>query len=158
MYMKTFMLDTSIINDIVSHPDYTRISRQLRGHTDDGTVEFRVIHIVEDELSLTPDKKRKRRDELLRICRKITVTIPSESFIVGKSRLGMAKVGAGESLRQILGASGPGQMNDALIVESASNSDYLVTSDPGQARRGRKYLGDDRVIDSLDGLLKMLGT
>lgn len=158
MHVKTIMLDTSIINDIVSHPDFKRISRQLRGHTDDGTVEFRIIHIVEDELSQTPEKKRKRRKELLRICRKITVTTPSESFILGKSRLDMAKVGAGEGLRQILGASGPRQMNDALIVESASNSDYLVTSDPGQAKRGRKYLGDDRVIDNLDGLLKMLNT
>lgn len=130
-----FMFDTNIFDRIL-----------------DGEIElpqnlkYYVTHIQYDEICKIPDRKRERREKLLKVFNKVPKeVIPTECCVVGVSRVGMAKLGSdadGElynrmlkRLKELDEKSGKqkqieNQASDILIaLTSIKNNLVLVTED-----------------------------
>ncbi|HEU4343106.1 MAG TPA: hypothetical protein VFU31_16255 [Candidatus Binatia bacterium] len=122
-----YVVDTSLINKLV---DGSVHADEL---PKDGS--FVASHIQIDELNRT--KNSKRRSELLqKFSEAIDEVVPTESFVLGTSRLGEGKLGDGVSYGSIkteLDSLNGGKTNnseDALIAEIAMKNGYvLLTAD-----------------------------
>ena len=122
-----YVVDTSLINKLV---DGSVHANEL---PKDGS--FVASHIQIDELNRT--KNGKRRSELLqKFSETIDEVLPTESFVLGTSRLGEGKLGAGvsyETIKTELDSLNGGKTNnseDALIAEIAMKNGYvLLTAD-----------------------------
>ena len=78
------MFDTNVFNRILD--GYIHIEDFI------GQANFYVTHIQLDELNNTPNSERK--DNLIRVFHQVSGdNVPTESFVLGVSRLGMAKLG-----------------------------------------------------------------
>ena len=133
------ILDTNIFN------------RLLDGQLSIGDLPpgpYVATHIQLDELERTPDIGR--RTELRKqFTSAIHAVAATESFVIGFSRIGMARLGDGNSLEQIrleLNTRFPkraqANTNDALIGEtSIKNGCTMVTADTGLAEVVRRLGG-----------------
>lgn len=84
--MKKYMFDTNIYNHMLSGS--IQIGKLI------GKAEFLVTHIQIDELNNTKDEIRK--EALKRVLIEInTSETPTDSFVVGVSRIGKARIGGG---------------------------------------------------------------
>lgn len=125
--MGKYVLDTSLINKLV---DGTIGADEL---PNDGS--FIASPIQFDELSRT--KNVERRTKLLeKFAETIDEVLPTESFVLGTSRLGKGRLGDGVSYRALksdLDSRNKGKSNnseEALIAEVAMKDDYtLLTAD-----------------------------
>ena len=108
--------------------------------------EFIATHIQFDELNKTKDNER--REKLLRKFVETTkALIPTESFVIGVSSIGHAKINKEDNLAQHikndldgLNNGKPNNIQDALIAEVAAvNNFILVTADCDLAQVARKY-------------------
>lgn len=82
--MRSFMFDTNIFNHL-----FTGMA-ELSGFV--GRAKFYATHVQIDELKQTSDTKRKAA--LLQVFEEITdIRVPTESFVLGSSRLDEAKLG-----------------------------------------------------------------
>jgi predicted nucleic acid-binding protein len=127
-----YVVDTNIINWLVDG----RLT--LEDLPSDG--EFLATHIQRDELAKTPDEQR-RAQLLAKFEKTVDHEVPTESMVVGISRVGLAKLSDGKryySLRDGLAALNKGRLNnshDALIAEVAIESGWtLITADRHLAR------------------------
>lgn len=132
-----YVVDTNIINRLV---DGTVQPEDL---PNDG--EFVATHVQIDELNKTKDEERRAR---LFIKFAITVghVVPTESLVVGISRVGLSKVSDGNlysSLRAALDARNnakPNNAHDALISEVAVRNGYvLLTADADLAQVAQQH-------------------
>ena len=141
-----FMLDTNAYNQLLDND----IS------VDDLKGEFFTTHIPEDELNNTrvEDRRKKLNAKFKEIHQKELPTesavwdtskwnkakwtdsdTPTESFVLGTSRLGGAKLGDGVSYDKILEflekikPNDRGNIKDALIGETASKQDMILVTD-----------------------------
>ena len=122
-----YVVDTSLINKLVDG------SVQASELPNDGS--FVASHIQFDELSRT--KNAQRKAELLRkFAETIDEMLPTESFVLGTSRLDEGKLGDGASydaIKRELDSLNKGKGNnseDALIAEIAKKNGYvLLTAD-----------------------------
>jgi predicted nucleic acid-binding protein len=120
-----YVVDTSLINELV---DGSVHADEL---PKDGS--FVASHIQIDELNRT--KNGKRRSELLqKFSETIDEVLPTESFLLGTSRLGEGKLGDGVSYETIktdsLNGGKTNNSEDALIAEIAMKNGYvLLTAD-----------------------------
>ena len=122
-----YVVDTSLINKLL---DGSVHADEL---PKDGS--FVASHIQVDELNRT--KNDKRRLELLqKFSETIDEVLPTESFVLGTSRLGEGKLGDGvsyDAIRTELDSLNGGKTNnseDALIAEIAMKNGYvLLTAD-----------------------------
>ena len=137
-----YVVDTNIINRLV---DGTVQPEDL---PNDG--EFVATHVQIDELNKTKDEERRAR---LFIKFAITVghVVPTESLVVGISRVGLSKVSDGNlysSLRAALDARNGAKLNnaqDALIAEVAVKNGYvLVTADADLTQVAQQHGGKVR--------------
>ena len=122
-----YVVDTNIFNRLadgtISQPDLPQNS------------EFIATHIQLDEINHTQDAERRAR--LLLVFAKMAPSIvPTETWVLGKSRLGEFKLGEGHQYSDIkakLDSKNANRINnvdDALIAEVAINNGYgLITSD-----------------------------
>jgi len=122
-----YVVDTSVINKLVDG------LIQPEDLPDDG--EFVASHIQIDELNRTSDEDR-RAKLFLKFARTIDELVPTESFVLGVSRLGEGKLGDGaaySSVKSQLDALNGGKANnsmDALIAEVAIRNGFtLLTAD-----------------------------
>ena len=129
--MKKYVLDTSLINKLVDG------SVNLVELPKDGA--FVATHVQLDELKRTPDKNR-RRELLDKFSEVVDEVHETDTFVLGESRLGQAKLGSGLGYREIkkrLDALNGGKKNnlrDALIAEVAFRDGYvLLTADQDQS-------------------------
>lgn len=120
-----FVLDTNVFGDVIEED----IDMELFEESD---AQFLVTHIQEDELKDAGDDalRKKLMEVFEQVADEKTAT---ESFALGISRLGEAKIsskGVGEEIRDELGKDSPNNAKDALIAETAIKNDVtLVTAD-----------------------------
>lgn len=122
-----YMVDTNIINWLI---DGTLSTENFPQST-----HFVATHIQRDELSKTPDPTRKHQ-LLNRLDSLIDSTVPTESTVLGTSRLGSCKLGnraLHTQLKERLDSLNNKKRNnfeDALIAEAAIvNGHTLITAD-----------------------------
>ena len=125
--MQSFMFDTNIFNHILDGG--IELARFV------GKSRFFATHVQFDELNRTSNPSR--RTSLLDVFQKVPQEmVPTETFVLGESRLGKAKIGEGtlyKKIRDELDRRNKYKHNniqDALIAEAAiKNSFTLVTDD-----------------------------
>jgi predicted nucleic acid-binding protein len=122
-----YVVDTNIINRLV---DGTIQPEDL---PNDG--QFIATHVQIDELNKTPDQERRAR-LFIKFATTVDDVVPTESLVVGISRIGLSKVSDGKtysSLRTALDARNKGKPNngqDSLIAEVAiKRGCVLLTAD-----------------------------
>lgn len=133
--MKKIMFDTNIFDAILnSSIDIASFPKNCK---------YYVTHIQKDEIdAISTPEKQERKKQLLQTFEKINAeNLPTESFILGKSRLGMAKLGNGGLLDE-LRKGNPKHTKDALIGETAIKKDLiLVTEDTSNFSSRVRSLG-----------------
>ena len=134
-----YVVDTSIINKLV---DGSVLSSDLPS---DG--EFIATHIQIDELNSTKDEER-RAKLFLKFASVVENIVPTETFVLGTSRLDHGKLGEGEiyeSIKKQLDSMNGGKPNnrmDALIAEVAIKNEYtLLTADHHLASVVKEHSG-----------------
>ncbi|MFA6530562.1 MAG: PIN domain-containing protein, partial [Candidatus Micrarchaeia archaeon] len=97
---------------------------------------YYITHVQSDEISNTPDSKQEKRRLLTLFLAKVAPTIiPTESFVLGTSRLGHAKLGDAKILEELRKGKWK-NTNDALIGETAiKNNMLLITNDEDFKKR-----------------------
>jgi predicted nucleic acid-binding protein len=122
-----YVVDTNIINWLVDG--------RLRLEELPGDGEFVVTHVQRDELAKTRDEQR-RAQLFAKFETTVDREVPTESMVVGISRIGLAKISDGKlycSVRDALSTLNKGKSNnshDALIAEVAiENGWVLITAD-----------------------------
>ena len=134
-----YVVDTNIINRLVDG-----IIRPEDLPTDG---DFIATHVQLDELNKTKDEERRAR-LFIKFATTVDDVVPTESLVVGISRVGLSKVSDGNlysSLRAALDARNGVKRNnaqDALIAEVAVKNGYvLVTADADLAHEiGRAHV------------------
>src|SRR5688500_3992097 len=107
------ILDSNVFDDLL---DGT-LSYELLLNSN---IEIFATHIQVEELTATPETEKK--EHLLHALRVVEpAVIPTESFVIGTSRIGFAKIGSGDIINKIrTGEKGNWKhTNDALIGETA---------------------------------------
>lgn len=132
-----YVVDTNIINRLADG------IVQPESLPNDG--EFIATHVQIDELNKTKDEER-RAQLFIKFATTVDDVIPTESLVVGISRVGLSKVSDGNlylSLRTALDARNGGKPNnshDALIAEVAVKNGYvLVTADADLAQVAQQH-------------------
>jgi predicted nucleic acid-binding protein len=122
-----YVVDTNIINRLVDG------TIRLEELPTDGT--FVACHIQIDEINRTKNPER-RKKLLEKFAETVDEILCTDSFIVGVSALGGAKLGDGESYELLKteldsrNRNKPNNSHDALIAEIAMNNSYvLLTAD-----------------------------
>ncbi|MDE7305609.1 MAG: type II toxin-antitoxin system VapC family toxin [Alistipes sp.] len=116
------IFDSNVFDDIVAGKiDMDILTRN--------GVEVYITHLQVDEINECPDaEKRARLFNSMTELRPYKV--PTESFCVGISRIGSAKINDGSGLIQKLEAGNSNNAHDALIGETAiKNGLTLITND-----------------------------
>jgi len=134
-----YMFDSNIFDQVVSGQiPITFINTRTKNGD-----KFYVTHIQKDELAQCPNIKRKNK--LKRIFNAIPQDMkPTESFVVGKSRIGMAKLSNGKTLNKIRG-NNMKKTNDALIGETALNNGYTLVTEDKKLRNKINKMGGNAI-------------
>ena len=136
------MIDTNIVDRILAEKG---LSGRLRHLHHSGQLTILITHIQQDEIGKTGGTKQKeeKRKKLEEAIAKIEPQVfPTEGFVLGRSRLGLAAIGDGESIDKF--RQGKIKLtNDALIAATAeAKADVLVTENTKHFKSRRiKALG-----------------
>ncbi|HET55860.1 MAG TPA: hypothetical protein ENN33_11650 [Ignavibacteria bacterium] len=123
-----FMLDTCAINNL--HKLGLTVVL-LEDFLDKELAEFYITHIQNDELNEWDDVEERKKATLL-LAKIKPIVLPTESFIVGESRLGYAKLGDGEVLNEVINRRNMEKnIRDALIAETAILNNIILVTDDG---------------------------
>ena len=136
--MTKYIFDTNIFNRLV---DGTFLLSELPPDA-----EFFATHIQIDELNKTKDTER-RAKLFLMFVETAPKLIPTESFAIGVSRIGQAKISKKDNIAQNIrsdldnrNGAKHNNVQDALIAEAAAvNELTLVTADYDLAQVASKY-------------------
>lgn len=127
------ILDSNIFDDLVAGQLELDFVENLNA-------EIFITHIQVDELNNCPDHE-KRAKLFLHLTEVRPQKLATESFVVGTSRLGSAKLGDGEILEKLRNGNLK-KTNDALIGETAiKNGLTLITNDKELKRNVNKLGG-----------------
>lgn len=141
------MFDNDILNKIVEGQldmDYIIKSNKF---------EFYATHIQSDQVNRCPDNE-KRAMLTLNLTKLSPILLPTESFVLGTSRLGEAKWGDGEVLEG-LRKENQNHTEDALIGEVAIKKGILlVTNDKTLKSRVNSNSGRAINLDEFKELVK----
>jgi predicted nucleic acid-binding protein len=131
-----FALDTNVFDRIVEADEsLERVQRLVAA----GLIEIVVTHVQDDELAEIPDEGKRER-----IARVPRVQEPTSEFIVGYSRIGMARIGTGASLEPLRAGNWNKYTKDALIAATAAWDGVTLVSEERRLRnRVREELGLD---------------
>lgn len=115
-----------------------------------------VTHIQTDELSNTPDQKKDKRANLVLFLSTVSPSlIPTESFILGYSRLNFSKLGTAGFYEQLLNESKT-NIKDSIIGDTAIKNQFLLITEDKRFAKKVKSLGGDAI--NLDSFRKLLET
>lgn len=151
--MTLYLMDTNAFNNIwdAKDVDVATIARQAQGRV-------YVTHLQADEIKDT--RNTARRASLMECLQTIDAELrPTETFVIGKSQLGRAKLGGGSSYRAILDKLNNRKKKrsnkaDALIGETAeARGCDLVSDDQDLAEvmrmRGIRVIGWRQFVEEL---------
>jgi predicted nucleic acid-binding protein len=133
------ILDSNVFDDLVN------------GKLDSKIVESKdvyITHIQVDELNECTDKEKRAR--LFNSLTEIQPhKVPTESFVIGTSRIGSAKIGDGNLIEE-LRMGNHKKTNDALIGETAlKNNLTLITNDKKFKNKVIELGGNSLTVDEL---------
>ena len=101
-------------------------------------VELVVTHIQEDELAQIPDPEKRR------LIGDVPRTVaPTSDFVLGVSRLGMARLGTGQILEQIRRPNWSKYTNDGLIASTAQLEGLILVTKERRLQNQARALGID---------------
>lgn len=125
--MKRIAFDTNVVDAILASPGLLKAIHQAAAS---GELILVSSHVQEDELTATPNEER--RAKLLALYRALPVTtVATHGFVIGVSRVGMARIGDGSRTGVAiddLASKERKHRRDALIgVTAAGEADVLVT-------------------------------
>lgn len=119
------MFDTNIFNKMLDgRIDVLKIKKKI----------CKATHIQFDEIQATKNGHRRAQLEIV-FNEIITVQIPTESLVLGVSRLGMAKLSDGDLYKKLLvrlnalNNSKSNNIQDVLIAETSINNKYILVTD-----------------------------
>jgi len=125
--MKTVVMDTSAYNKIVD------IGKEhvIRNAITADIIKILQTHIEEDQISATSNEEKRSKMQVIE-----TVSIPTNSFVLGTSKLGRAEMGSInlDELRKH-NSQNVKKTKDALIAEVALQADIFVSDDKQQRHR-----------------------
>ena len=129
------IFDSNVFDDIIAgRLDVSVLIRKRvkiqKWYADRGKrVKIYITHIQKDELAAC--RNEQRRTQLLQCMASIGVhTLPTESFCIGVSRIGEARISDGSDLIRKLEGGNPVHIQDALIGETAiKNALTVITND-----------------------------
>lgn len=85
-----------------------------------------ITHIQTDELSNIPDNKKEKRTKLVLFLSIVAPSlIPTESFVLGHSRFGYAKLGTAGYYEKLLN-EGKTNIKDAIIGDTAIKNGFII--------------------------------
>lgn len=120
-----YMLDSNVFDDIVSGKLKFELILKYQEKTD---MNIYLTHIQNDEIQSCKDEEKRKKLTLF-VLKVRPIIIPTETLVVGTSRLGEAKLGNGDVFTKIKGENIK-HTGDALIGETAiKNNLILVTND-----------------------------
>ncbi len=94
--------------------------------------EFYITHVQIDEINECPNEDKRAR--LLLFMTKLSpIVIPTESYILGKSRLGEARLGDTKTLEEIRKENSE-HNEDALIGETAIKNNLILVTEDSQLK------------------------
>ena len=133
--MKRIAFDSNVLDAILASP---RLVQAIQRAATAGELLLVSTHVQEDELAATPDEER--RASLLALYRALPITtVATYGFVIGVSRVGMARIGDGSRTGVAiddLDSKGRKHRRDALIgVTAAGEADVLVTCERRLRRR-----------------------
>lgn len=117
------------------------------------SISFYTTHIQRDQLKATPNTDKRKK--LLQIFKQAPqIKIPTNSFILGTSKLGEAKLSSGINLSKILGNKNSNSRNfkDALIAEVALENKLMFVSDDKTLKNSLNRQGGNAI--SFDEFIK----
>ena len=137
--MKKIMIDTNIVDCIVAEEGF---SGRLQNLHHSGRLTILTTHIQQDEIGEMPDTKQEKRKKLQETIAKIAPeVVPTEGFVLNRSRLGLAALGRGESIDEFRKGNLK-HTEDALIASTAeAKADVLVTENTEDFKSRIKALG-----------------
>lgn len=125
MIKENYIFDSNVFDDIVKGKlKYD----DLINYKNKKEVKFYITHIQNDEIQCCRDEEKRKKLSLFML--KIQpLVIPTETLVLGTSRLGEAKLGNGDIYKEIKGENIK-HSEDALIGETAiKNNLILITND-----------------------------
>ena len=134
-----FALDTNVFDQIIESEDSLARVERLAAR---GLIEIVVTHVQEDELAEIQDEPKRAR-----IARVPRVQEPTSDFIIGVSRLGMARLGTGVHLEPLRASNPRKYTNDALIAATAIWDGVTLVS---EERRLRNRVRDEYGLEVWD--------
>jgi restriction endonuclease S subunit len=143
-----FMFDTNIFNRILDN--------ELDISAFDSNYDYFVTHVQRDEIEKCRNEERKQR--LLEKFKLVPQNeIPTESFVLGTSKLGKAKLGDGKLLEKIR-KSNLKHTNDALIGETAIKNNLILVTEDEDLRKKVNELGGEAIslLDFQSGNYRVL--
>jgi predicted nucleic acid-binding protein len=128
------MLDTNVVDHLMVHDDLMRVVERLVGLDQ---IELLLTHIQIDEVLETPESNPKRRTLIDFLGRLPASRVPTAGFIIGRSRIGHARLGDDEGRKQFeeLRRGNLTHTEDAAIAATASVEGAVLVSCEG--RKGR---------------------
>jgi rRNA-processing protein FCF1 len=102
--------------------------------------ELYITHIQTDEINKCPDEDKRARLSLI-VTKLSPIVIPTESFVLNKSRLGEARLGDAKILEEIR-KENLKHTEDALIGETAIKNNLVLVTEDNQLKNK---------VNSLDG-------
>jgi len=115
--------------------------------------ELYITHIQIDEINQCPDKDKRARLFLFK-SKLSPIVIPTESLILGTSRLGEARFGDGKILEEIR-KENLNNTKDALIGETAIKNNLLLVTEDNQLKKKLISLNGKAInLEEFKGSLK----
>ena len=147
---KKIMLDSNILDDITTGV----LKREDITNAKKLGYKFYVTHIQVDEINDCSDNEKRKKLNLF-----LTTTspevLPTESTIVGVSRVGFSKLGDGEKYNNLKkGSKRIRKSNDALIGETAIKNKLVLLSNDKQLRNRIRSEGGNAI--SIDDFKKII--
>ena len=122
---KNIMFDTNSFDKILSG----EIPLDLIKKSISLGYRYFITHIQIDELSDIPDSKKEKRTKLLLFLSTVAPSlIPTESFVLGFSRLGYAKLGTAGYYEKLLNQNKT-NIKDAILGETAIKNNFIFITD-----------------------------
>jgi hypothetical protein len=115
------MLDSNVFDELLS-------GALVIDFESNPEIQIHLTHVQQDELAATGDVQK--RESLLKCMAEIPhQRHPTESFAVGISAIGEARVTSGDGLIEYLRKGKLKHTKDALIAETAMNLGYILVTD-----------------------------
>jgi predicted nucleic acid-binding protein len=138
---KNLMFDTNSFDKILSG----EIPIELIRNSINLGYRYFITHIQTDELSNIPDNKKDKRAKLVLFLSAVAPSlIPTESFVLGYTRLGYGKLGTAGYYEKLLNESKT-NIKDAIIGDTAIKNGFIIVTEDNKFIKKIESLGGNAI-------------